>query len=77
MLRWDWVTGGRLSNISNIENNVSTTPRGSDGKPHRRKMHKKLLHQMQEIDNAKRGVHFTLEDQQVSTPSRIYYGEMV
>lgn len=34
-------------------------------KLHRRKLHKKLLHQMQELEAARRGIQVALEEQQV------------
>ncbi|XP_028176769.1 baculoviral IAP repeat-containing protein 6-like [Ostrinia furnacalis] len=54
--RWDWVSGGRVGGG------------GEGARPecrlHRRKLHKKLLHQMQELEAARRGIQVALEEQQ-------------
>ncbi|KAL4711749.1 hypothetical protein ACJJTC_015815 [Scirpophaga incertulas] len=62
--RWDWVTGGRVAGSSaGISADTGAAARG-DCKLHRRKLHKKLLTQMQELDAARRGIQLALEDQQ-------------
>ncbi|CAB3246353.1 unnamed protein product [Arctia plantaginis] len=62
--RWDWVTGGRPGGNCSGNGNDSNTSRTAECKLHRRKLHKKLLHQMQELEAARRGIQVALEDQQ-------------
>ncbi|RVE55239.1 hypothetical protein evm_000137 [Chilo suppressalis] len=61
--RWDWVTGGRVGSGGG-ESSSSSSPRTTECKLHRRKLHKKLLHQMQELEAARRGTQVAIEDQQ-------------
>ncbi|KAI5632912.1 inhibitor of apoptosis domain-containing protein [Phthorimaea operculella] len=72
--RWDWVVGGRPGSggASTSDSGRSLSPRagGADCKLHRRKLHKKLLHQMQELEAARRGIQVALEEQQVSASAR-------
>ncbi|XP_072930156.1 dual E2 ubiquitin-conjugating enzyme/E3 ubiquitin-protein ligase BIRC6 isoform X2 [Epargyreus clarus] len=60
--RWDWVVGGRAG-VSSADSGA-VSPRTTECKLHRRKLHKKLLHQMQELDAARRGVAVSMEEQQ-------------
>ncbi|CAH0728119.1 unnamed protein product, partial [Brenthis ino] len=60
--RWDWVTGGRAK--SSPADSATPSPRAVECKLHRRKLHKKLLHQMQELEAARRGIQVALEEQQ-------------
>ncbi|XP_039757629.1 baculoviral IAP repeat-containing protein 6 isoform X2 [Pararge aegeria] len=60
--RWDWVTGGKARPHTSEANTPS--PRSAECKLHRRKLHKKLLHQMQELEAARRGIQVALEEQQ-------------
>ncbi|XP_063387363.1 baculoviral IAP repeat-containing protein 6 [Cydia fagiglandana] len=59
--RWEWVTGGRPG-ATGAE--PAPSPRAAECKLHRRKLHKKLLHQMQEFEAARRGIQVALEEQQ-------------
>lgn len=59
--RWDWVTGGRAARLPE---GGAPSPRAPD-KLHRRKLHKKLVHQMQELYAARQGIQVALEEQQV------------
>lgn len=63
-IRWDWVAGGRARPTPPES---SPSPRTVEGKLHRRKLHKKLLHQMQELEASRRGIQVALEEQQVSS----------
>ncbi|XP_061384581.1 baculoviral IAP repeat-containing protein 6 isoform X3 [Danaus plexippus] len=58
--RWDWVTGGRAARLPE---GGAPSPRAPD-KLHRRKLHKKLVHQMQELYAARQGIQVALEEQQ-------------
>ncbi|XP_052743953.1 baculoviral IAP repeat-containing protein 6 isoform X2 [Bicyclus anynana] len=60
--RWDWVTGGKAR--PNTTEGSAPSPRSAECKLHRRKLHKKLLHQMQELEAARRGIQVALEEQQ-------------
>ncbi|GBP68238.1 Baculoviral IAP repeat-containing protein 6 [Eumeta japonica] len=51
--RWEWVTGGHpggTAAASSSDNGEQSSPRGNECKLHRRKLHKKLLHQMQDLE---------------------------
>ncbi|XP_049878015.1 baculoviral IAP repeat-containing protein 6 isoform X2 [Pectinophora gossypiella] len=61
--RWEWVTGGRAGAGAGADA-AGAAPRANDCKLHRRKLHKKLLHQMQELEAARRGIQVALEEQQ-------------
>ncbi|XP_047537096.1 baculoviral IAP repeat-containing protein 6 [Vanessa atalanta] len=60
--RWDWVAGGRARPTPT--DSTTPSPRAVEGKLHRRKLHKKLLHQMQELEASRRGIQVALEEQQ-------------
>ncbi|CAH4031478.1 baculoviral IAP repeat-containing protein 6 isoform X1 [Pieris brassicae] len=66
--RWDWVTGGRVGGgcAGNGSGARSSTPvqRSGECKLHRRKLHKRLLNQMQEMEAARRGIQVAIEQQQ-------------
>lgn len=58
------MTGGRAGGAAPGVD-AQGSPRNNECKLHRRKLHKKLLHQMQELEAARRGIQVALEDQQV------------
>ncbi|XP_068618996.1 baculoviral IAP repeat-containing protein 6 isoform X2 [Battus philenor] len=64
--RWEWVTGGLAgaSGASSSASNGESSGERGDCKLPRRKLHKKLLHQMHEIEAARRGVQLAFEEQQ-------------
>ncbi|XP_037876101.1 survivin-1 isoform X3 [Bombyx mori] len=68
--RWDWVTGGRPGASSGADTSA-TSPRVADCRLHRRKLHKKLLHQVREVEAAKTGMQVALEDQQLLQRARM------
>ncbi|XP_069360568.1 baculoviral IAP repeat-containing protein 6 isoform X2 [Maniola hyperantus] len=72
--RWDWVTGGRAR--PGTSEGAAPSPRSAECKLHRRKLHKKLLHQMQELEAARRGIQVALEEQQpgLATSEAIKWG---
>lgn len=69
--RWDWVTGGRAGSGGH-DTGSTPSPRTVECKLHHRKLHKKLLHQMQEVD-VKRGKQAALEDQQVHVQRDLFF----
>ncbi|XP_059058319.1 baculoviral IAP repeat-containing protein 6 [Achroia grisella] len=60
--RWDWVTGGRAG--SGGEAAATSSPRTAECQLHHRKLHKKLLHQMHEVE-PKRGKQAAHDDRGV------------